>query len=184
MFKITIVRVKTFGQALAYRKIFHEKFGFLVNANYFIESQAYLMMKEGKPIGGYLIAPMRISRVFNQIPFSEDGIRAMSKIKRNIDNLAELNGYFIDEKRHGWILVTHWLITILSHKAKYFIYSYDIKNKKLKEYYCHGKPTLLYSGLIRNHSYDESFHYERIELLSKLGFCRLYFRRLLRKNKK
>jgi hypothetical protein len=142
------------------------------------------MMKDGKPIGGYVIAPKSQSRVYRQIPKDGYGAKAFDALYKINDDFAELTGYFIDDKKAGFWLVTHWLWNVLRYPAKYFIYSYDMDNLNLRKYYSYGNPKLIYKGLINNITGMHGEHWERIELLSKLGFCRLYLRRILRQTKK
>jgi hypothetical protein len=134
-------------------------------------------MEGNNVIGGFIIASDEWSRCAAQIPDDFEG--AMSKCKLDLYRpFSELNGYFILVKSKGWILVTYWAILILLSRSKYFIFAYEKTNKALKYYYSWGNPIVIYDGLVKNLEGMQGVHYERIELISKWGFARLYFRRL------
>jgi hypothetical protein len=161
-----------------YQLIFYKQFGILLPYEYIRDNRAYLLMDgPNNPIGGFIIASQNWSRCAAQLPDDLEGSLSRYKLDQ-YRPFSELNGYFILVKSKGWILVTVWAILILLSRSKYFIYAYEKSNKALKYYYSWGNPILIYDGLVKNLDGMHGVHHERIELISKCGFARLYFRRL------
>jgi len=176
--KRTIKRVKNFADAIAYQKIFWSKFQINVPLSYFINSKSYLMVVDGKIVGGFMIVPRNISRTYRQIPFTQEGIFALDYLSNK--RFAELTGYFIDDHKEGFYLVTRWLLHVLFSPYSCFLYSYPESNANLRKYYSFGNPLLLYKGIIRNIDDINGEQRDRIELITKIGFCKLFVRRLFK----
>lgn len=176
-------RANTDELALRYQKVFAAHCGVKLPLDYIKKNKSYLLMGQNRVIGGFIIASESTSRCLAQIPIGFEGQMSWYKISF-YRPFSELNGYFILVKSKGWLLVTFWAILILLSRSKYFIYAYERTNKALKYYYSWGNPIVIYDGLVNNLEGMQGEHYERIELISKWGFARLYFRRLITRMRK
>lgn len=179
MFTTSIKRVRTDKQVAEYQRIFSSLSGVTFPRNYLMTSKSYLLYNKKKPVGGFVIASKRESRVIAEIPKSGDGIEALMVLNR-FKSISELNGYFITDRKLGFILVTFWLLQIIVSKSSHFIYAYDSSNKALKKYYGRAKPIRIYDGIVLNLDGMVGHHFEKIEIMSKFGFIRLYLNRLFR----
>lgn len=163
-----------------YQAIFCQHCGVLLPYEYIKNNKAYFLMEGSNVIGGFIIASHNWSRCEAQIPYDFDG--QMSRCKLNgYHQFSELNGYFILVKSKGWILVSFWFILILLSRSKYFIYAYENTNISLKKYYAVANPIVIYDGLVNNLEGMTGEHRERIELISKWGFLKLYSNRLIKR---
>jgi hypothetical protein len=161
-----------------YQAIFCQHCGVLLPYEYIKNNDAYFLMEGNNVIGGFIIASEKYSRCEAQIPDH----MAMSRYKLNVYRpFSELNGYFILVKSKGWILVSFWFILILLSRSKYFIYAYENTNISLKKYYAVANPIVIYDGLVNNLEGMTGEHRERIELISKWGFLKLYSNRLIKR---
>jgi hypothetical protein len=94
--------------------------------------------------------------------------------------LAEITGYFIIDKKFGFKLTMHLLLTVLKTDKILFIYSFDPSNLKLWQYYAKGHPLLLFAGYMD----CEGTPWERVEALTKVGILRVFTHRTVRHIKK
>jgi hypothetical protein len=95
-----------------------------------------------------------------------------------LKNTAEFTGYFITGKKYGFFFTLHLVLTILSHKADRFVYSYPVAQKGLARYYGWGSPTRLYSGPpepLDGHTGDMKS--EHVEVLTKWGIVKIFLNR-------
>lgn len=166
-----------------YQAIFNHHCGVVLPDEYIKNNKSYLLMEGPNVIGGFIIASEKYSRCIAQIPDDFEG--AMSKYKLNLYRpFSELNGYFILVKSKGWILVSFWFILVLLSRSKYFVYAYENTNKHLKKYYSVAEPIVIYDGLVNNLEGMTGKHHERIEMISKWGFLKLYSNRLIKRIRK
>ena len=176
-----IKRVNTIQLARKYRDAFCKQSGATLPLRYIYHSKSYLLLdKKKNAIGGFIIAPSHLSRVEEELPQDYYGERARCELKY-FSPFSELNGYFILIKSKGWILVSFWFMLVLLSRSKYFVYAYENTNKHLKKYYSVAKPIVIYDGLVNNLEGMVGEHHERIELISKWGFLKLYSNRLLKR---
>jgi len=177
-------KVNSFLLARIYRDAFCKQSGATLPIRYIKHSQSYLLLdKKNNAIGGFIIAPSHLSRCEEELPETTNGTIARARLGL-FNPFSELNGYFILVKSKGWILVSFWFILVLLSRSKYFVYAYENTNKHLKKYYSVAKPIVIYDGLVNNLEGMTGEHYERIEMISKWGFLKLYSNRLIKRIRK
>jgi hypothetical protein len=137
-----------------------------------------LFYYKNRTIGGYAIISTNKKRSIMQIP----EWRTMPVANYYMRRASEITAYFIDLKEHSWYLLAYYFFDIMLHKSKYFVYSYELENKKLEKLYSAGKPKRIYSGIVNNLEGMEGIHFENVEVITKLGFLRLFINRIFRRN--
>lgn len=154
--------------------------GYNIPSSYFLSADCYGIKHKGKYVGGFIIHQDILFRLraFNEIP--KDNLEKIN-IEKYIHTTADLTGYFITSKKHGFALTCCFVLSVMTHRAKHFIYSYDTDNKRLERYYGNGKPVRLYSGipaLIEGYSSPQPP--VNVEILTKFGIFRIFLNRTLK----
>lgn len=150
--------------------------GYKVPKDYFLDADCYGLKKHGKYIAGFILKRGTLPKLrsYQEIPIEE---RAAIDDKY-FDHTADLTGYFITDRRYGLRFTAYMVLIVALYRTRYFIYSYDVDNLRLKKYYGHGKPTLLYSGppaLVAG--YSEQQPDVNVEVLTKMGVLRIFIQR-------
>jgi|GEM_PF-4280688 len=177
MFEISIKRARKLKQALDYQEAFYKLSGVKFPIDYILAGKSFLIYNRKKAVGGFIIAKRKNARSIRQIPKTQKGIAAIAMVDR-YKWISEMNGYFITDRKLGFFLVTAWLFVVLFDCATHYIYAYESSNENLKKYYSPAKPMIIYDGIVSNLSGMIGVHSERIEIISKIGFLKLYVARL------
>lgn len=165
------------------KKALHTKFcqitGYNIPMGYFLTASCYGLKIKGEYVGGFILKRgiLRQLRAYQEMP--ERWKAQYESKKYDFErNTVDMTGYFLTDKKYGlkftWFLVK----TIFLYPTKYFVYSYDSDNEKLKNYYSYGKPRLLYVGypdLIEG--YEKQQPPVNVEILSKWGILKIFLAR-------
>lgn len=176
MFKIK--KIKTFKDAEFFTYDFLICSGHKIPANYFLSGETYCFFNLSGIIGGYSLIHHESKRTLLQIPADDPSIKCIYDLNRRS---TEITGYFILKGMPGFILTCHFFLRVFLSPHKFFIYSYDRDNKKLEKHYSYGKPFRLYSGIVKNLEGMAGLNYENVEVITRLGFIRLWINRITRK---
>lgn len=176
MFKIVKIKTKNEADLFAYDFLISSSHG--IPGDYFLSGDTYCFYDEYGLIGGYSLIKHTQKRTLNQIPSDHHSQICIDDLRRRS---LEITGYFIIKNRPAFLMVTHFMIKTFLSRSKYFIYSYDKTNKKLEKHYSHAKPFRLYSGVVKNLEGMTGINYENVEVITRMGFFRLWINRLIRK---
>ena len=128
-------------------------------------------------VGGFCLVhdiPSKL-RSIKQIPL-EEPLKELPTSKT-----AEFTGYFLLDKKHGLYFTLNLVRVILGHKAKKFVYSYPVSQKRLGKYYSYGNPDKLYTGVPRRLTgHSENMEAEHVEALTKWGIVKIFLARTYR----
>ncbi len=174
--RFTIIKCNKPYNAIGFSNEFKIHSGSYIPFDYFMENESYLFFDDGNLIGGYAIIKKN-KRVISQIPLS-----SFSTDIYDIDKKSyEITGYFITKQRKPFKMVCHFMYKVLTAKTKWFVYAYDKRNIKLEKLYSYGKPRRLYSGIVNNIDGMTGVNYENVEMITKIGFIRLWINLIYRK---
>lgn len=178
-----MVRPKKLTDPISKRSLwmrFCEITGYHIPLSYFLLADCYgLRDKDGVGfVAGFVLKRGHLEdlRVWQEIPECEEKERARQLLSTRV--VADTTGYFLQDKKRGFIFTLYFALTVLFYPASFFIYSYDRDNLRLKKYYGHGLPLLLYSGtpaLIDG--YTEAQPPINAEMLTKYGVFRIFLMR-------
>jgi len=152
--------------------------GYQIPLSYFLGADCYGVKHGGEFVGGFVI---KKDHLFNLRSFQEIPLPLLvSSLPYNEygNRTADITGYFLKDKRYGLKLTWFFVKTIVLYDSKYFVYSYDVSNTRLGNYYAAGDPTLLYSGVpARIEGYTEDQPPVNVEVLSKWGIVKIFLYR-------
>lgn len=158
-----------------FHSLFCDEISYNIPLEYFRSGDCYALFVGGKMTGGYCLVhlPAYRLRSIEQIPHNE-----IFWMNPKYINMAEFTGYFIKEKRYGFLFTLHLVKTILFHKADWFVYSYPVSQKALGRYYGKGRPIRLFVGPPEQlEGHTSKMESESVELLTKTGIVRIFLHR-------
>jgi len=176
----------------SFQKAFNEVLGYsTVPLSYFHDGECHAMFIDGKIVSGFaLISGFHKLRSVMQMPKNKifDLITYLCKVQSHedaLENLADFTGLFLKDKRHSFTFSLYMLKICLFHPCRYFIYSYQVSEERLGNYYGRGKPQRIHTGvpehLDGHHSIMEPEH---VEIMSKWGIVRIILHRTFKMIKK
>ena len=162
---------------------FHKKFclgiKYEVPINYLRSGNCYGLFVDDKIVAGicsvhqHALYPRSLKQIpcFSYISYKKDFILS----------LAEITGYFIEDKAYAFRFTMHLFRIFLFHPAKNFVYSYPVDQKRLSKYYAKGKPITIYSGKpVKIEGHPDDLPPENVEILTKWGIFRIFLHRTLK----
>lgn len=171
----------------SFQKAFNDVLGYsTVPLSYFHDGECHAMFIDGKIISGFaLISGFHDLRSVMQMPKARITDFLTHGPKDVLENLADFTGLFLKDKRFSFMFSLYMLRVCLLHPCRYFIYSYQVSEERLGNYYGRGKPRRIHTGvpehLDGHHSIMEP---ENVEILSKWGIIRIILYRTFKMIKK
>jgi hypothetical protein len=96
------------------------------------------------------------------------------------DDLCEVTGQFVEDKRFCFILALYFLWTVLFYKARQFVYSYSVSQQGLEHYCSKGKPVRLHTGIPIYLQGIKGVEAEHVEMVTKAGIYKIFLYRAFR----
>jgi hypothetical protein len=131
---------------------------------YFLSGVCYGFFSGSSLLAGYCLVQAPLDEMFSitQIPSrkqfgDEDPF-----------NFVEFVGCFINTKKYAFRFKCHLVMTLLFHKAAYFVYSYPSDDTYKEAFYRRGSPLRLYSGIPKDGTDPIN-----VEILSRLGIIKI-----------
>ncbi len=139
-------KLNTFDDIVKLHDTFCKTTGYSIPFTYFITADCYGLKVDDRFVCGFVL---KSGSLYDLRAFQELPIFLQDYYFKSYDldgKTADLTGLFIKNKKYSFLFSIYMLKVILFYKAKYFIYSYDLDNLKLKKHYSLGNTNQLYEG--------------------------------------
>lgn len=163
----------------AFTKMFESIDGHSIPQDYLFSEDSKTIAaydSEDKLLGGFCLVSGNLNDGFANLRTVKQA-RLFFYGKSSLDNLTEITGYFIADKKCGLKLTMRLVLEVLRNPSNSFIYSYAASNKKLESYYKTGNPKRMFSGYIY---YPNDYNIENVEILSKWGIIKIFLNRTMK----
>lgn len=156
--------------------------GYKIPLSYFLSADCYGLRGEGDRgfVAGFVLrrnlSGLDDLRVWQEVPEGREKEESRRLLEGKV--VADTTGYFLEDKKRGFIFTLYFALISLFYPAHFFIYSYDRNNLSLARYYGHGRPKKLYTGRPTIlEGYTEEQPEVNIEVLTKWGILRIFLMR-------
>lgn len=186
-----IKRFKKLSDIKKYVETFNKINGYDIPISYFTQNKACIrcLVSSEEIKGGYAIVSGQ-SRSLEQVPqtflIKQENNGYLIRYPKNKflkkEKIAEFTGYFMLSNEGRFKLTCFLLFDVFTSKAKYFIYSFAVSNKKLAKYYGYGNPIFIYCGQASKlEGHPSDMESEQVEMLTKVGILKVFLARVFNK---
>jgi len=177
-----IIKIDDSLLAYVYSDIFKKYSGHSIPEEYFLKAKTYaLITNKSEIVAGYSFQNYPFhKRIIHQIPWPS-GWGQMGQMLELKYKSVEISGFFIKKGINPTRILIHLMINALTFWEDKFIYSYDVSNKHLENLYKKGNPNRIYSGKMQYIEDLTTDHIENVEILSKIGVCKIALNIIVRK---
>jgi hypothetical protein len=96
------------------------------------------------------------------------------------DDLCEVTGHFIEDTRFYFVLTLYFLWVVLFYRARQFVYSYPVSEKRIERYCSKGSPIRFHTGIPVYRQGIKGVGAEHVEMVTKMGIYKIFMYRALR----